>query len=130
MGSIRCWINYKSANFFRQLLFEPTKNPIYDQIDNYWYKQWKDDDMLGGSEVTKKAKMHYRKSPFWTAYKNAKEHRVFDIVPFRDYPELTYHSKIFNQKMFLPDLPTNIEIIYYKFNYQQQFTMDENILYI
>ncbi len=131
MGSIRCWINYKSANFFRQLLYKPTNNPIYDQIDKYWYKQWKDDAIIGGSEVTKQAKTYYRKSPFWTAYKNAKEHKLFHIIPFQDYPELAYHPKVFNQKMYLPDFPTNMKIINYKFHYEQQHSgMCENVLYV
>ena len=56
MGNVRDWLNYKSANFFRQLLFKPTNNPIYDEIDGYWYEQWKQDAIYKTSEVTKKTR--------------------------------------------------------------------------
>ncbi len=130
MGSIRTWIDYKSANFFRQLLSKPTNNPIYDQIESYWYAQWKDDCMTRGSEVTKQRKTYLKKSPFWTSYKNAKKHKVFDILPFSHYPHLTYHQATFNQKMYLPKMPNNLKIITEKYNSTHKSQKNKHTLYI
>ncbi len=40
--------------------------------------------------------------------KSAKEFKLFELLPFKDYVNMAYHQKQFDQRVMLPEMPKNL----------------------